>query len=131
MPDGAIDQDWDDGEKSPAERLAESFKAEVGDVPTHRDLSEGDLAIDLVTRQLLLITAEKAESIVEYYDAEGFDLASYKQAPWLPVRSTDPVFECVFVQTTLEGLHKSGKQYDYPAGRLARVPTERLGGDDD
>lgn len=127
MPEGAVDNDYDDAEKPPAEQLAESFKAEVGDVPTHQDLSEGDLAFDLVTRQLLLVKEEAAESIVEYYDMEGFDLASYKVHPWLPIRSTDPVFTCVFVPSNVEDVHKGGRDYDYPAGRLARVPTELLG----
>lgn len=129
-PEGAVDNDYNDAEKPPAEQLADSFKDTVGDVPTHMDLGRGDLAMDLVTRQLLLIKARAADSLIEYYDSEGFDLASYKQHPWLPVRSTDPVFTCVFVQSTAEDLHKDGRDYDYPAGRLARVPVELLGDSD-
>lgn len=127
---GAIDNDFDDAEQPPEERLAESFKEAVGDVPTHRHLSAGDLAFDLVKRQPLLIVDEAAPSIVDYYDAEDFDLASYNQHPWLPVRSTDPVYTCVFLPSSVEGVHKGGREYDYPAGRLARVPTELLGGKD-
>lgn len=126
-PEGAVDHDFDEGELDHAERLAKDFKEAVGDVPTHRQLGSGDLAIDLVTRQVLLIREKAAESVVEYYDEEGFDLTSYKQHPWLPVRSSDPVFSCVFVASSVEGLHNNGKEYDYPAGRLARVPTELLG----
>lgn len=127
MPDGAIDNDFDEAEKPPAERLAESFKDTVGDIPTHRDLEGGDLAIDLVTRQVLLIRGRAADTIVDYYDEQDFDLAGYKQHPWLPVRSDDPVFECIFVTSTAESLHSGGKTYDYPAGRLARIPTELQG----
>jgi hypothetical protein len=124
MTDGAIDNEFDDAEASPAEQLAKSFEEAVGDVPTHRSLAPGDLAFDLVTRQLLYIADVSAESVVDYYDDEEFDLASYKGHPWLPVRSDDRVFACVFVPTTAEGLHKGGNDYDYPAGRLARVPME-------
>lgn len=131
MPEGAVDHDFDDAERPPAARLAESFEDTVGDRDTHRDLSPGDYAIDLVTRQLLYITDQPAESLVEYYDEEDFDLASYKQAPWLPVRSNDPVFTCEFVSTSIKDVHKagdSGKDYDYPAGRLAGpIPLEELG----
>lgn len=130
MSQGAIDNDFEDAERTPAERLAESFKSEVGDVPTHRDLAPGDLAIDLVTRQVLQIRDLAAVSVVDYYDAEEFDLASYKQHPWLPVRSDDRVFTCVFVPTNADGIHKGGREYDYPEGRLARVPMELVGGDE-
>jgi len=134
MPEGAVDNDFEDNEIPPAKRLAESFQDAVGEQNTHRDLKPGDYAIDLVTRQLLFITDQPAESLVEYYDDEGFDLASYKQHAWLPVRSDDAVFTCVFVSTSVSDVHKaadSGKDYDYPAGRLAGpIPLEQVDSDD-
>lgn len=125
MSSGAIDNDFDAAEQTPAERLAASFKGDVGDVPTHRDLGAGDLALDLQTRQLLYVRRQVAESVVDYYEVEDFDLASYECHPWLPVRSSDPVLECVYVNdVTADTLNKRGKSYDFPAGRLARVPVE-------
>lgn len=127
-PDGAVDNDFDDAEKPAAERLAESFKAAVGDVPTHRDLGAGDLAIDLATQQLLYVKRVEAETVVEHFDAEGFDLASYDFHPWLPVRSDDTVLECIYVNDlSPQSLHKGGREYSFPSGRLARVPVEQYG----
>lgn len=126
MTDGAIDNDFEEAEKTPAELLAENFKREVGDVPTHRDLGAGDLAIDLQTRQLLFVRRVVADSLVEHFEEEEFDLASYKVHPWLPVRSSDPVLECVYVNdVTVDSLLKRGTAYSFPAGRLARVPVEQ------
>ncbi|WP_135535359.1 hypothetical protein [Halostella pelagica] len=92
----------------------------------------GGLAFDLVTRQPLFVRQRVADTLGEYYDAEGFDLADYKAHAYLPVRPDDAVYECVFIsEITAESLHEwgSAKTYDYPRGRLAHVPVEEAWGD--
>ena len=123
QPEGAIDNTFDEGERDPKEVLAEAAAEH------QRDLEVGDVAIDLVTRQPLLVTDIAASSLPAYYDAEAFDLLNYKAHPYLPVRMDDRVLNCVFVPRKVEGVHKMGKEYAYPEGRLARVPIERAGGD--
>ena len=122
-PAGAIDNSFDDAERDAREQLAESAAEH------QRDLQKGDIAIDLVTRQPLFVVGVSAETLPAYYDREGFDLLNYKSHPYLPVRMDDRVLECVFVPRKVESVHSMGKSYDYPAGRLARVPIERAGGD--
>ncbi|QLH80031.1 hypothetical protein HZS55_15710 [Halosimplex rubrum] len=127
---GAIDNDFGDAERTPRERL----EAELDDVgaATHAGLDVGDVAIDLVTRQPLMILGKSADTLAEHYEREDFDLATYKQHPYLPVSVDDAVFECAFVGG-VDDLHSFSRTYDYPAGRLARVPFELAvddGGDD-
>jgi hypothetical protein len=118
---GAIDHDFEDAEKTAREQL----EAALEDAPgmAHNLLGPGDVAIDLVTRQPLLIIGRSADSLVEFYEDTVFDLSTYKQHAFLPVRLDDPVFECVFIGG-IEDLHSFSNTYDYPAGRLARVPHE-------
>lgn len=127
MPEGAVDADYDDAELDAEATLADHI-ADLEGRP-HGTLSPGDVAIDLVTRQALYVTARVADDLVEYYEAEGFDLLTYKQHAFLPVRQSDPVYECVFVGG-VDDLHSFSDTYDYPAGRLARVPVEMAGGAD-
>jgi len=122
---GAVDQDYDEAERSPREQL-EATLAQFQTQPV-----EGGVAIDLVTRQPLYIRRRVADSVVEYYDEEGFDLASYKTHPYLPVQLDDPVYECVFVPRDAESIHSISKTYDFPRGRLATVPVWTAWGDAD
>jgi len=127
---GAIDNDFDQAERTPREHL----EAELEDVDaaTHAGLGVGDVAIDLVTRQPLMILGKSADTLVDHYEREEFDLATYKQHPFLPVQIDDTVFECAFIGG-VDDLHSFSRSYDYPAGRLARVPFELAvddGGDD-
>lgn len=118
---GAIDSDWSDSEKSYEERL----EAALADVQT--EPMAGGLALDLVTRQPLLVRRVVAESLGEYYEAEGFDLGTYGVHPYLPVSADNRVLECVYISDiTAESLGNFGnaKTYDFPAGRLAHVPVE-------
>lgn len=124
---GAVDHDYDESELSASEQLAGAVADMDG--RGHDRLQAGDIAIDLVSRQPLYVRERVAETVVDYYDAEGFDLATYKQHHYLPVRTSDPVFECVFIGG-LDDLHRFSDTYSYPAGRLARVPVE-LAGDGD
>ena len=114
---GAVDHDFDDAEQSYDEQLADA----LADVDT--DPIEGGVAIDVVTRQPVFVRRQVADTLAEYYDAEGFDLATYKQHAFLPVRPDDAVFECVFIGG-VDDLHGSRKTYDYPRGRLAVVPID-------
>lgn len=113
----AIDNDFDDAEQSYDEQLEAALEG------INTEPIEGGIAIDLVTRQPLFIRRKVADSCREYYEAEGFDLATYNEHPFLPVRPDDAVFECVFVGG-VEGGHKPGKTYDYPRGRLMTVPID-------
>ena len=117
MPEGAVDNDFDDAERPYAERV----EAALDGIQT--EPYKGGIVIDLVTRQPLFVRRQVADTLAEYYDAEGFDLATYKQHAFLPVRPDDAVFECVFIGG-VDDLHGSRKTYDYPRGRLAVVPID-------
>jgi hypothetical protein len=125
MADGAIDNDWETAEQS----TEEAMDAAIADLDNK--LAAGSVAIDLVTRQPLYVHQQVAETLVEYYEREDFDLYSYKSHPYLPVRMTDRVFECVFIAHDPQQAHNAGKTYDYPAGRLMKVPLKETWEDDD
>lgn len=116
MSGGAIDNDWSDSERSTREVL----EAAVEDLD--RELSAGSIALDLVTRQSLYIHEQVADDLVEYYEREEFDLFSYKTHPYLPISLEDRVFECVFISGEPQQAHNAGKTYDYPEGRLMKLP---------
>lgn len=116
-PSGAIDNSFEDAEREAKEILGER-NAEYP-----RAIGIGDVCIDLVTRQPLFVVDVAAPTVDAYFAEEDFDLLNYNQAPYLPVRMDDEVYECVFIPG-LDGLHKLSQTYDYPAGRLARVPVE-------
>jgi hypothetical protein len=127
---GAIDNGFEESLRDSKEVLTEAVAGiERGPIP-------GGVALDLVTRQLLFVRREVAESLSAYHKAEEFDLLSYGVHPYLPVTIEDPVFECVFLsEISAQKLAKFGdeKTYDFPRGRLAHVPVEQawLGGIDD
>jgi hypothetical protein len=121
-PQGAIDNDYDDAERS-AREILEANQPPVTDV-----MVEG-VAFDLVKRQPLYVRQRVADDLVEYYEQEEFDLLNYNQHPYLPVTIDDPVYECVFLGNA-EGLHNCNKTYDYPAGRLAVIPVHEAWTDD-
>lgn len=126
MTDGAIDQDWSEAERDARDQL-------LDDKPDVVEPMEGGLAFDLVTRQLLFVRQRVADDLVEYYEAESFDLLNYKMHPYLGVAIDDAVFECVFLSDiNAEGLHdvSSSNTYDYPTGRLAVVPIHEAWNDD-
>jgi len=124
---GAIDNDYADGERPYAERVATAL-ADIRTEPV-----PGSLAIDTVTRQLLFVRAKVADDLEAYYEQEGFDLATYGPHPWLPgVTLDNAAFECYYVNDlSLDGLDDLGgrRDYDFPAGRLAVVPIEQAWND--
>jgi len=122
---GAIDNEFSDAEADAAEQLA----ASVEDL--HTEPIRGGIAIDLVTRQPLFVRRVVADTVVEYFEREGFNLLEYKSHPYLPVRADDTVYECVFVPRSAEKAHNIGGTYDYPRGRLMHVPVEGAWGDAD
>ena len=117
-PDGAVDNEFDENERSYEEQVADALDGIVTE-PT-----KGDVVIDLVTRQPLFVKGAAYETLAEHYAEEGYSLATYKQHAWLPVRPDDTVYECVFIPRSVEKLHKVGKVYSYPRGRLARCPVD-------
>jgi hypothetical protein len=122
MPEqGAIDADFDDAEVPYEERLANAL-ADIRTEPV-----PGSLAIDIVTRQLLFVRRDVADTLGEYHAEEGFDLATYGPHPWLPVHASDSVFECYYLSDlSMDSLDDLGDltSYDFPRGRLATVPVE-------
>lgn len=113
---GAIDHEWSDSERSSREVLETAVEG------LDREVAPGSVAIDLVTRQPLYIHEQVADSLVGYYEREGFDLFSYKTHPYPPVRLDDRVFKCAFIAHDPQKAHNPGKTYDYPEGRLMKVP---------
>lgn len=125
MPEGAVDNDFDESEVSAREQL-------LADQPDMTDPVAGGLAFDLVTRQLLFVRRVVADDLAEYYDQEGFDLLNYNEHAYLPVTVDDAVFECVFIaDVSADDLDSFGsaKTYDYPRGRLAAVPVQEAWSD--
>jgi len=118
MPEGAVDHGFDENEQSYEARLADALEG------IQTEPMAGGIAYDLVTRQPMFVCSKVADSLGEYYAAEGFDLRTYKMHAYLPVRPDDAVYECVFIGD-LDSLHTSRKTYDYPRGRLAHVPVEQ------
>lgn len=117
--DGAVDNDYDDGMKPYRERVADALDG-IQTTPV-----AGGLAIDLVTRQVVFVREQSYEDLEAHYEAEGYDLATYKQHAWLPGVDVDnAVYECVFTDGNPENAHKQGRTYDYPEGRLMYLPVE-------
>ena len=123
-PSGAIDKDFDESEKDARDILEGNLSRFAAEV------KPGDIVIDMVENRPLFIRRKKAESAVEFFEANNFDLVTYKAHPWLPITPDDAVFECVFIPTKLSKIPTDEKNqtYDYPRGRLARVPVEYLWG---
>ena len=120
---GAIDRDFDESERSARDQIE-------GALADHnRTIAPGDIAIDLVYHRPLFVRRRVAESCVAYWeDGRDFDLTTYKVHPYLPVTPDDGVFECVYVPTKPGDIkaYPTGNTYDFPSGRLARVPIEHL-----
>ena len=117
--DNAIDHDFDDAERT----YDEQIEVALADVNT--DPLEGGVAIDLVTRQAVFVRRQVADTCREYYDAEGFDLVTYKMHPWLPgIGPENAVYECVYVDANPQNAHKPGRTYDFPAARLMALPLD-------
>ena len=116
---GAIDADFDDAELSYEDRVANA----LADVPI--EPVEGGVAIDIVTRQPVFVRQCTYDSLEAHYEAEGYDLATYKMHPFLPGVDVDnSVYECVYVDGNPAEAHKQSRTYDFPAGRLMHLPVE-------
>lgn len=124
---GAIDHDFDEHQRDVRDQLDENLKG------IRRAPGPGDVCIDLVTRQVVSVETIEADTVLEYYEEEGFDLRSYKANPYLPVTLEDTVYGVVYCERSVDGIHSAGKVYPTPRGRLARIPTEQaesIRGDD-
>jgi hypothetical protein len=121
---GAIDADFDDAELSYEERIANA----LDDVRT--EPVQGGVAIDIVTQQAVFVREQKYDDLEAHYEAEGYDLATYKMHPYLPGINVDnAVYECVYVDGNPQNAHKPGKTYDFPSARLMHLPVEQAWGD--
>lgn len=118
--DGAVDAEYDDGLKPYHERV-EAALEDVQTAPVVRGI-----AIDIVTRQPVFVRERVADTLAEYYEAEGFDLYTYKMHPYLPGIAVDnAVYECVYLDGNPQNAHKVGKTYDFPRARLMHYPVEQ------
>lgn len=122
---GAVDNDYDDAERSYAEQVADAVEG------VQTDPMQGGVAIDIVTRQAVFVRQKKADTLAEYYDAEGFDLYTYKMHPYLPgIDVENAVYECVYLDGNPQNAHKPGKTYDFPSARIMHYPAEQAWGND-
>lgn len=119
-PEGAVDKSFDAAERDARSILQEN----IDSFPS--DIRGGDVVIDLVKNRPLYVRRKVADTAVDYFDTQDFDLTTYKAHPFLPVSPDDTIFECAFLPTTVEDIRTSAasKSYDYPTGRLIRVPVE-------
>lgn len=121
---GAIDADFDDAELSYEQRVADALE----DVQT--EPVEGGIAIDVVTQQAVFVRQCTYDSLEAHYEAEGYDLATYKTHPYLPgIDVENAVYECVYIDGNPQNAHKPGKCYDFPSARLMHLPVEQAWGD--
>jgi len=124
MPEGAVDSDFEDAELSYAERVEDALAG------AQTDPMAGGVAIDLVTQQPVFVRAEKYSDLKAHYEAEGYDLATYKMHPYLPGIDVDnSVFECVYLDGNAQNAHKPAKTYDFPEARLIHLPVEQAWGE--
>jgi len=116
---GAVDADFDDALQEYDERVAEAL-AEVPSEPI-----EGGIAIDIVTRQAVFVRQKEYDTCREHYEAENFDLVTYKMHPFLPgISPENSVYECVYLDANPQNAHKPGKTYSFPSARLMHFPAE-------
>ncbi len=121
---GAIDAGFDDAELSYEDRVANALD-DVQAEPV-----AGGVAIDIVTRQAVFVRQCTYDSLEAHYEAEGYDLATYKMHAYLPGIDVDnAVYECVYVDGNPQNAHKPGKTYDFPSARLMHLPVEQAWGD--
>ena len=121
---GAIDADFEDVELSYEERVANALDG------VQTEPVAGGVAIDIVTRQPVFVRQCTYDSLEAHYEAEGYDLATYKMHAFLPGVDTDnAVYECVYVDGNPQNAHKPGKTYDFPSARLMHLPVEQAWGD--
>ena len=118
--DGAVDSDYDDALSDYRERVADALDG------VQQEPMAGGVAIDIVTRQAMLVRRKVADSCAEYYEEEGFDLVTYKMHPWLPgIGPDNAVYEAVYLDGNPQNAHKPGKLYDFPEARLMHFPAEK------
>lgn len=123
--DGAVDHDYDealvDFDEATAKELDQNER-------TFWPEERPEVAIDLVTRQPLLVRRKRASTIAEYWEETGFNLLTYKGHRYLPVAYDDTVWECVYIPDSPSKAHHDRQTYDFPDGRLMRIPLEKAWG---
>jgi len=122
-PTGAIDNDFAANEREARDQI----ESKLGEY--NRGVEGFGVAIDLVYHRPVFVRRQVAPSCVAYWeDGKDFDITTYKAHPYLPITPDDAVFECVYIPTKPGDIrHDAGdRTYDFPTGRLARVPLENL-----
>lgn len=122
-PTGAIDEPFAANEREARDQITDKL-AEY-----NRGVEAYGVAIDLVYHRPVFVRKQVADTCVAYWeDGEDFDITTYKSHPYLPITADDAVFECVYIPTKPGDIrHDAGdRTYDFPTGRLARVPLENL-----
>lgn len=89
--------------------------------------SIGDVVYDLAQGSKMQVVGHAADSVTEYSEREGYDLAGYKCHPQLRVTDDEPVYTCVYLPDSLKA-SVSGT-YDFPQSRLARCAVEEANED--
>jgi len=119
MTDGAVDADYDDALQDYRDAVAGALDG------VRQEPMQGGVAIDIVTRQAMLVRRKVADTCAEYYEEEGFDLVTYKMHPWLPgIGPDNAVYEAVYLDGNPQNAHKPGRTYDFPSARLMHFPAE-------
>lgn len=122
-PEGAIDEPFAANEREARDQITDKL-AEY-----NRGVEAYGVAIDLVYHRPVFVRKQVADTCVAYWeDGEDFDVTTYKAHPYLPITADDAVFECVYIPTKPGDIRHDAadRTYDFPTGRLARVPLENL-----
>lgn len=87
-------------------------------------IKAGDVCHDLAGSGKVQVVARAADTVADYREHKGFDLATYKAHPLLGVRDDEPVFSCAYLPSDPTVSFGSNEPYSFPASRLARIPVE-------
>jgi len=87
----------------------------------------GDVCHDVLGSGKVQVLRKAADSVAEFSHREDFDLAEYKAHPLIDIDDDQAVWTCVYLPD--EPTTSFSGTYDFPAGRLARIPVEEANQD--
>ena len=94
----------------------------ASDAPVDGRIKVGDVCHDVLGSGTLQVVCKAADSVSEFASREDFNLVEYKTHPLLDVDDSQSVWTCVYLPN--EPTVSFNGTYDFPDGRLARVPIE-------